>query len=288
MAAKIAPIAAIRNQEVQEEPLFDKESDHEKQNEIIRQRNNLNDQEHLRDLIIKIHLAKKELREYLEEANIYKADHKIGGNEGRAIKFALAQLDADGDGKLTDEELIQLEETSKENVEKTLGLLLNSGVVGALILSMLYSLTFTTVTYQDKSVEFFGERLCDFFYYVMMILINLATASSFILIFFSTRVYTHLAFWLCTTSAKLKYMSEVKLSLVAGLAMIIMFFAILAIPFAAAVLASPGAGLISAIIVGITTIFIFWYYIEFRIGLQIASRIGVEETEVFLGIKRRK
>jgi hypothetical protein len=240
--------------------------------------------EKLSDLIARIHQAKKQLRDYLNETNMHLAEVKCGGSEGRATKFALASLNDDNDGTLSEKEMEKFEETTKESVEKTLGLLLNSGVVGALILSMLFGLSFNSVTYATPSVNFFGNGLCDVIYYLMFIAITISTFGSLLLIFASLRIYTHLAFWLCTTKSKLKYLSEVSMAYIAILANLVLFSAMAAIPFAAAIIVSPGAGLISSIALLITTLGGIHYAIESKLS-KTAIKFSVEEVEELLGMK---
>lgn len=252
----------------------------------VEEKTKKSEDERIQKLLEKIRSARKELKEYLEQNSLKAADEMIGGQEGRAIKYSIAALDSDGDGDLSAEELEKLDEQIEGNIEKTLNLLLNAGVVSALILSMVFGWTFSPLSFTQDSLDFFGQSVCDWFNYMFILCINTAVFGSFGLIFTTVRMYTHLAFWLTTNESKTKYLSEVSMNIVAAMTLVVINSAVFAIPFGALVAVSPGAGLISTIFAVASFLWLFLYFVEYRIGLLVAMRIAVEETEQLLGMKR--
>lgn len=173
---------------------------------------------------------------------------KYGGQEGRAIKFAIASLDRNNDGELSSEELERLDDRIDKIVEKALSMLLNAGVVSALILSMVFNWTFSDLSHAQESIDFFGEKCCYVFHVFFIVFVNLAVFGSFVLIYVTVRMYTHLAFWLASSEFKIKYLEKVPINFVGITTIFVIVSAILTIPFGAAVSVSPLAGLISFVL----------------------------------------
>ena len=78
-----------------------------------------------------------------ETANAWSVmEMKLGGAEGVASKIALASMDANNDGRLSEQEVAKYRESGSMLVEMTLSFCLSLGVVAALIISVAYPLAF--------------------------------------------------------------------------------------------------------------------------------------------------
>jgi len=96
-----------------------------------------------------------------------KAEKLIGYQERRAIKYLLASIDKNGDGIPVTDEIDAYEEKAKENVSKTLELLLNVGLVASVVLTISYPASILELDASDASTAFFAEPvrlLCPFYY----------------------------------------------------------------------------------------------------------------------------
>ena len=65
---------------------------------------------------------------------------EVGGPEGLCLLIKLVAIDADGDGRIGDAEMKRYGELAKQMVETANSALTNRGVVGALVLSVIFAL----------------------------------------------------------------------------------------------------------------------------------------------------
>lgn len=104
------------------------------------------------------------------------------------------------------------EEEAKEEAEKLIEALLsmyiNSGVIAALILGMVYPILLTPIEYSSQSVDYFGHDICEFLFYIYYSLITLSLALSLSLLFDSIQFYKHLGFWATSLEAKVAYAAK--------------------------------------------------------------------------------
>ena len=72
---------------------------------------------------------------------------------GGRLHLKLAQIDADGNGEISDEEVKKYPEDGQDAINRMLELCLNSGIVSALILSFVTPALLTTVEQSDEPVR---------------------------------------------------------------------------------------------------------------------------------------
>ncbi len=182
-----------------------------------------------------------------------KADRYIGGHEGLSYHYDIARIDTNGDGRLTKIEYDEFMTRSEQTVEKSMQLLLNSGVVGTLLLGFFFPLASQDLEYSDEAIEHLGEsgiKTCKYIYFVLL---YACTTMSFLILYISMRVYVHLGYWLVDIESKLEYLSRNPMLALCILDQLVIYFApVLLIP-AISVASSPYIAIIAA---AFTVIFI--------------------------------
>ena len=106
--------------------------------------------------------------------------------ESVAQDLALALMDKDGDGEISEEEK---EATCVSMVAETNNLLVNLSVVGALILSILYPMCFEELTPSDTSIDYFGEDMVDWCICLYQGILVLMTSLSIIVVTMGVLLY---------------------------------------------------------------------------------------------------
>ena len=125
--------------------------------------------------------------------------NKLGGAEGVSTLFKLAQIDADGNGEISDEEVKKYLEDGQDAVNRMLELCLNSGIVSALILSFVTPALLTTVEQSDEScggyshdgtpiAGHFSPSLCNAFSLAYLVMMQLTFFACSAAMFYSCRI----------------------------------------------------------------------------------------------------
>jgi hypothetical protein len=211
-----------------------------------------------------------------------RADKYIGGLEGLSYNYDIARIDTNGDGWLTKIEYDEFMTRSEKTVEKSMQLLLNSGVVGTLLLGFFFPLASQDLEYSDEAIEHLGEsgiKTCKYIYFVLL---YACTTMSFLILYISMRVYVHLGYWLVDIESKLEYLSRNPMLALCILDQLVIFFApVLLIP-AISVASSPYIAIIAA---AFSVIFIILtYYIDsIKFGRVAEKRL---ECDVLLYLGR--
>lgn len=168
-------------------------------------------------------------------------------------------MDCDGNKKISDEEFKLYKETTVRTIEDTNGLLLNTGVVAALILSVFYPLTFTPLEASSDSEDFFSGSALSSFKFLFYLLVLVTVSLSLVSFYCSVRCYTYLSFWLTRRESRMRFLEQVSLVGLAISTEIIIYLAILSVPFAVVVQISPATGLV-ALVVAVLTVVLFGYF----------------------------
>jgi hypothetical protein len=145
--------------------------------------------------------AKTNLKTYLDSTTKFQkifAMRKIGLNEGLSFMLMLAALDANGDGILSPEELATFHEQSQIMIDAHLNALTNSGVVSALILSVIFP-----IAYAEKV-----DGNASGYKYVEYISLQCALATAITTVFCAAGVHTHLSFYLPNNRLRVWYINE--------------------------------------------------------------------------------
>ena len=130
---------------------------------------------------------------------------EAGGHEGLASLIMFARLDRDHSGDIGDEELRDYQESAKMIVDANLNFALNTGVVAALLLSVVYPMSFAL---QVKEVTFDATPVINALLMLRIIgfgCSHIAVALSFVLLTFSARIYTQISFWMPSLESQIWY-----------------------------------------------------------------------------------
>lgn len=144
-------------------------------------------------------------------------------------------------------------------VEAHLGLLLNCGVIGALVITLLFGISLAPSEISDSSIEYFGDTGCTVLWYIYYILVVAGFYISCISVMQSISTYKQLSFWMSSVQSKLEYTQKISI-----VGLIIMSTTILpgtimvVVPAGAAIYISPEAGLISVILLFFSFLYILY------------------------------
>ena len=120
------------------------------------------------------------------------------------MTLALARMDVDGDGSLSEEDL----SVAQRLVDATKDELLNAGVVAALILSIMFPLAYeeneALIHLQQRSSDG-GWDWRDWSELTSFLANQLAVCSAFMTVVLSSMMYTQISFWMPTLEAQLWY-----------------------------------------------------------------------------------
>lgn len=182
---------------------------------------------------------------------------KVGFIEGLAADMAKLEVTPiDGSNKFKVSYRTDETDTIDKVVEAHLGLLLNCGVIGALVITLLFGISLAPSDISDSSLEFFGESGCKVLWYIYYILVVAGYYISCLSVVQSISTYKQLSFWMSTVQSKLEYTQKISI-----VGLIIMSTTILpgtimiAVPAGAAIYVSPEAGLISIILLVFSCIY---------------------------------
>jgi len=157
------------------------------------------------------------------------------------LNVVMAQFQED----LTDE---QKDEIFQNTVSETSNLLINLGVVGALILSIVFPMSFEDLEESDEAVDFFGERFTRAILHIYHGLIVTCTAVSVITVTASVFFYKHLNFFMVTTEMKIWWLQTISVTPLIHLTSLTLILFPISLPIGAAGKIGPLAGLISLVV----------------------------------------
>jgi len=186
---------------------------------------------------------------------------KVGFMEGLASNLAkLKVTPIDGYSnkfKVSFNDDFESEDINKV-VESYLGLLLNCGVIGALVITLLFSVAITSQSISDESIEYFTEDGCNTMFNIFFILVTAGFYMSCLTVISSIFKYKQLSFWMANIELKSIYVEKLSLTALIILATGMLPGSIMiAVPFGSAIFISPVAGLSSLIILLLTAIYNF-------------------------------
>ena len=123
---------------------------------------------------------------------------EVGGMEAFAAHMTVAAMDKNRNGQLDSAELQAFEEATSKMVDRTIQMCLNSGVVSALLLSILYPFAFESIEASDDSRSFFGhnDTIITALIVINDLLLLLMIAANLMHIMASVYILTTLLSWL--------------------------------------------------------------------------------------------
>lgn len=170
--------------------------------------------------------------------------NKIGGAETISLMMRNISVDKNGDGVLSEAEMLELESVTEKTTDHVLSQLASTGVVGALIISVVFGCVISPLDPTSESVDFFGSTFITVMKYAYFILICYGLFESFALVYISVRQYLQLCLWMPTPELKSAWLADISLVPTALSCNAAITSIALSVPFAVTIQVSPGAGLI--------------------------------------------
>eukprot|EP01033_Poteriospumella_lacustris_P006167 gene6167-4428_t len=160
------------------------------------------------------------------------------------------------------------ESSSKALIDGYLNLLVNFGVIGALIFSTMFGFTITDFDLSTTSKLFFGRSVTLGLKYMFLLLVNLSVMLSMFLILSSLQLYKYLGFFMPNEEAQLEWTRTTPITSSVIQTNLVVYVTIVAIPFGAASAISPIAGLISTVCLLLMLVAVRWImFVEERTEL---------------------
>jgi hypothetical protein len=138
--------------------------------------------------------------------------------------------------------------TSDVSLHGYLNIMTNFALVGALFISVLFQFNISPITPSPMSLNFFGHTIVRIFTYIHFICVSFALFSSLLVIIGSVKTLKILGVWLPPKDG-LEFAQKFPVNYMLGYVMQTIFFFVLSVPFGAAVIVDPIAGLISLVAV---------------------------------------
>lgn len=140
---------------------------------------------------------------------------KVGFMEGLASSLAKLKVSpiegCENKFKVSFNDDFESEDINKV-VESYLGLLLNCGVIGALVITLLFQVAITSQSFSDASIEYFTEDGCTTMFNIYFILVTSGFYMSCLTVISSIFKYKQLSFWMANTELKSAYVEKLSLT----------------------------------------------------------------------------
>ena len=182
---------------------------------------------------------------------------KIGGAPKISLKLQQIMLDADQNGAISAEEYAASEEQRKDTIDQVLSLLSTTGVVGALLVSVLLPISLTPLTPSDESIAFFGDYAMGVLDALFGVFQNTSLCLAFLTTYFSARKYMQLSVWMPTIDLKSWYLLVMPLAPISIMTQFCVLFAAVSLPLGVAIAISPARALLACILVVFSSFIIF-------------------------------
>jgi hypothetical protein len=168
----------------------------------------------------------------------------MGGFEGISNILRVLIADAKNGGIASVEERTKMVDILTNNVTS---LLINFGVVGALIVSVVFPLALVPMQLSESSTEFFGNTLTYVFWIAHQILAIVVIVLSVIIIFCSIVYYKLLSFWMFDDESRLWFVQSISVVPIVVFATTLLMCVPAVLVTGVAAFVSPVAALISLI-----------------------------------------
>lgn len=142
-------------------------------------------------------------------------------------------------------------------VDSYQNMLINYGVIGALIFSVVFGYVAEGVDVSDDSLDFFGYEAMYTFQHVFYFLIYVCIVLSLAILFQSMVQYKQLMFWMPDITSKMTWIKHFSLLQIVAMGESVQTIVVLAIPFGGVLAVSPLAGLLGLLAVFAFSIFGF-------------------------------
>ena len=146
--------------------------------------------------------------------SVLRGNFELGGAERIANLLSLASVDEDGDGDVSEEEYQANENKLEGIVNNTSTLFLNSSVVAALIISIVYAIPLSGIDVSDVSSAYFANHWINVIEWAFLSFTGLTIALAILILYGSLRLYLILNFWMYSLECKIWFVQTVSVSVV--------------------------------------------------------------------------
>ncbi len=223
-------------------------------------------------------------RELKTSGKLWEANSFIGGTEGLSLNLDMAKIDQDGDGNITMTEYHEFIESSEKIIEKSQDLLLNSLVIGTLLMSFFFPLGLLELETSDKSSEFFSDSSIYALSIVYRLSLSLVIILAVIIIALSLRLFIFFSFYINTVEGKFRFLVHNPMYPLAVIDDCLLNTAPFVLSFGASISVSPEVGFIY-FMAAIVYVFVKVVPIEYYYG-SMAKNILYEEIDDYLRIEK--
>jgi hypothetical protein len=178
---------------------------HERQQQVKIQDDTPLDEKKFAKFIASVKKSRKKLEKWRElqtSGKTWEANSFIGGTEGLSLNLDMAKIDQDGDGNITMTEYHEFIESSEKIIEKSQDLLLNSLVIGTLLMSFFFPLGLNSLETSDSSEDFFSEHSIYSISIIYRLLLSFVIILSIIIIALSLRLFIFFSFYINTVEGR--------------------------------------------------------------------------------------
>lgn len=182
--------------------------------------------------------------------DIYGEHLKMGGRERISSYIQYAQINFDPHQPLTMENYERITKVVDKGTEAALGYLTTCGVVGALLITLMYPLALSPFTVSDESAKFFLQRTIEAFQYIYFAFITSTLVLAMLVVYFSVRMYMEVNM-MSSMRSRLWYLDSSRLVMVALMCLWCFRTLVAALPFGAAIYVTPIAGIILGVLAGV-------------------------------------
>jgi len=195
-------------------------------------------------------------------------DHQaaIGGMENLATKYALTSAFAE---EMNKEERAA---TMQQIISDTLVVASNNGVVGALVLSVIFGPATTSIQVSELSSSFFGQNGVEILRIIYHCILFYGIMEALFLVYAATKLYSQLSTWLPTLEAKILWLDSYPAFQVSITQTNVISCVAMSIPLNVALTMSPSLGLAATLF----CVF-FWYKFALNTKDQVKTMILLHE-----------
>jgi len=196
----------------------------------------------------------------------------LGGCEKACTLMAIAMLDTDGDGVISPADGDEVLEVGRRLVSSNKDFQLNAGLVGALVLSVLYPLAYEENDALANLVAKEHWATQEWSDLTSLLAMQTAITTSMLTVLVSSRLYTQLAFWMPTLEAQLWYIdaSSSSLLFLEVSKNMMLFTAILVLVLETMTVAT---WLNVVALLPLSALIVPYVYVECRLGWRCADRL---------------
>lgn len=223
-------------------------------------------------------------RELHVSGKTWEANSFIGGTEGLSLNLDMAKIDQDGDGNITMTEFNEFIDQSEKIIEKSQDLLLNSLVIGTLLMSFFFPLGLVNLETSDRSADFFSDDSIYSLSIIYRLLLSFVIILSIIIIALSLRLFIFFSFYINSVEGKFRFLAHNPMYPLAVIDDCLLNTAPFVLSFGACISVSPEVGLIYFIAASAYVV-IKVFTIELHYG-SMAKNILHDEIDDYLKVEK--